>query len=95
MAPVKWADRGGSLAKFISTDLDCADVCEAIGRVLSRHTGYVAYLTRTLLEVCAVACKPCGDECDSHAGMHERCRVCAQACRRCEQACRDLTASMN
>ena len=86
-------DMLAELAKCISTDLDSADVCEATWRVLSRHTGYDANLTRT--EACAVACKSCGDECDSHAGMHEHCRVCAQACRRCEQACRDLIASMN
>ena len=88
-------DMLAELAKCISTDLDCADACEATGRVLSRHTGYDANLTRTLLKACAVACKACGDECDSHAGMHEHCRVCAQACRRCEQACRDLIASTN
>ena len=88
-------DMLAELAKCIRTDLDCADICEATGRVLSRHTGYDANLTRTLLEACAVACKSCGDECDSHAGMHEHYRVCAQACRRCEQACRDLIASIN
>jgi Domain of Unknown Function (DUF326) len=88
-------DMVAELTRCIRTDLDCADVCEATGRVLSRHTGYDANLTRAVLEACAAACAACGDECESHAGMHEHCRVCAQACRRCEQACRDLIASMN
>jgi hypothetical protein len=78
----------------IRTDLDCADVCEATGRVLSRHTGYDANLTRAVLEACATACRSCGDECERHAGMHEHCRVCAEACRRCEQACRALLATL-
>jgi hypothetical protein len=30
------------LRKCIRTDLDCADICEVTGRVLSRHTGYDA-----------------------------------------------------
>ncbi|MGY1602091.1 four-helix bundle copper-binding protein [Geodermatophilus sp. SYSU D00815] len=82
------------LRTCIRTNLDCADVCETTGRVLSRHTGYDADLTRAVLEACAAACRACGDECASHAGMHEHCRVCAESCRRCEQACRDLVAAL-
>ncbi len=81
------------LVKCIRTNLDCADICDTTGRVLSRHTGYDANLTRTTLEACAQACKTCGDECQRHTGM-EHCRVCAEECRRCEQACRDLLASL-
>ena len=87
-------DMVAELTTCIRTDLDCADVCEATGRVLSRHTGYDANLTRSVLEACAAACKACGDECESHADMHEHCRVCAEACRRCETACRELIASL-
>ena len=84
----------GDMATCIRNDLDCADVCEATGRVLSRHTGYDANLTRAVLQACAAACKACGDECASHAGMHEHCRICAEACRRCEAACTDLITSL-
>jgi hypothetical protein len=82
------------LRRCIRSDLDCADVCEATGRVLSRHTGYDANLTRAVLETCATACRTCGDECEQHAAMHEHCRICAEVCRRCEHACRDLLASL-
>jgi hypothetical protein len=82
------------LRKCIRTDLDCADVCEATGRVLSRHTGYDANLTRAILEACATACRTSADECAQHADMHEHCRVCAEACRRCEAACRELLSAM-
>jgi hypothetical protein len=87
-------DMVGELTKCIRTDLDCADICETTGRVLSRHTGYDANLTRALLEACATACKSCGDECERHAGMHEHCRICAEVCRQCEQACRDLVTAL-
>jgi len=80
------------LTTCIRTNLDCADVCDTTGRVLSRHTGYDANLTRAVLEACAAACRACGDECAGHAEMHEHCRVCAEACRRCETACRELIA---
>jgi hypothetical protein len=82
------------LTKCIRTCLDCSDVCETTGRVLSRHTGYDANLTRTVLQTCATACKTSADECDKHAAKHEHCRVCADVCRRCERACRDLVEAL-
>jgi hypothetical protein len=87
-------DMVAELTKCIRTDLDCADICETTGRVLSRHTGYDANLTRAVLQACATACRSCGDECDRHAGMHEHCRICAEVCRRCEQACNDLLGAL-
>jgi hypothetical protein len=41
--------------KCIRTCLDCADICAVTGRVLSRHTGYDANLTRAMLQVCVTA----------------------------------------
>lgn len=83
------------LTKCVRTNLDCADICATTARVLSRHTGYDANISRTLLEACAMACKSCGDECARHADAHEHCRICAGACRACEQACRDLLSTMS
>jgi hypothetical protein len=88
-------DMVADLTKCIRTNLDCADICTTTARVLSRHTGYDANLSRSLLDACATACQACGDECGRHAGMHEHCRICADACRACEQACRDLAASIS
>lgn len=83
------------LTKCIRSNNDCVDMCETTGRVLSRHTGYDAELTRAVLEACAKACKSCGDECAHHAEMGmEHCRVCAEECRRCETACRELLATL-
>lgn len=83
------------LVKCIRTDLDCADVCTATARVLSRHTEYDANITRSLLEACATACRSSGDECEQHADMHEHCRICAESCRVCERACRELLAAIS
>jgi hypothetical protein len=82
------------LTKCIRLNLDCADVCTATLRVVSRQTDYDANVTGPVLEACVAICRSCGDECERHAEMHEHCRVCAEACRRCEQACRNLLAAM-
>ena len=88
-------DMVADLTKCIRTDLDCADICATTARVLSRHTGYDANITRAVLEACAQACASCAEECQQHADMHDHCRICAEACRRCEQACRRLLAAMS
>ncbi|MCX4515627.1 four-helix bundle copper-binding protein [Streptomyces sp. NBC_01619] len=84
----------GDLTKCIRTDMDCADICTATAAVLSRHTRYDANITRAILQACATACKARGDECSSHADMHEHCRLCAEACRSCEQACNELLQAL-
>lgn len=83
------------MARCIRADLDCADICAATARVLSRQTAYDADVSRSLLQACITACRSCGDECASHADMHEHCTVCAEACRACQQACEELLAAMS
>jgi hypothetical protein len=46
------------LVKCVRTNLDCADICDTTGRVLSRRTGYDANLTRSLLTACAARARP-------------------------------------
>ena len=82
------------LAKCIRLNMDCADVCTATSRVVSRQTEYDANVTRPLLEACAAACKSCGDECSQHASHMAHCKVCAESCRQCEAACRELLRAM-
>src|SRR5690606_15017042 len=82
------------LAQCIRLNLDCADVCYTTGVVSTRRTGSNEAVIRSLLEVCAEACRACGQECERHASMMEHCRICADACRRCEDACRQAAASV-
>lgn len=84
-----------NLRRCIRLNLDCADVCEATGRILSRQTAFEPEMARAVLEGCARACKLCGDECERHAehGM-EHCRVCGEACRRCRSACNDVLSTI-
>jgi Domain of Unknown Function (DUF326) len=75
-----------ALREVIRRDLDCADVCTATGRIVSRRAGSDAPGLKPLLEVCAEICRACAEECERHS-EHVHCRVCAEVCRRCEQAC--------
>ena len=83
------------LTTCVRLNLDCADVCTATGRVVSRQTGYDAEVTSAVLRACIEACGKCAAECEMHAahGM-EHCRVCATDCRRCEHACKELLAAI-
>ncbi|WP_129337848.1 four-helix bundle copper-binding protein [Cellulomonas endophytica] len=87
-------DGVADLRRCIRIDLDCADVCATTVRVLSRHTAYEAAITRAVLQACVTACLTCAAECEQHAGMHEHCRVCAEACRACEELCRELLTTI-
>ena len=82
------------LSRCIRLDLDCANVCEGTGKILSRQTAFDVEMARVALEACAQTCRLCGDECERHAEHMEHCRVCAEACRRCESACDELLSAM-
>lgn len=80
----------GELRRCIRLNLDCADICDATGRVLLRQVEPNGSLQRAQLEACALACATCAEECQRHARHHEHCRVCAEACRECETQCHEL-----
>ncbi len=60
--PGEWDVR--MLARCIRLDLDCADVCEATGRILSRPTSTDPQMVRAAVRACARACELGGDECE-------------------------------
>jgi hypothetical protein len=82
------------LIRSIRLNLDCADVCDAVGRVVTRQTEVDLGVVRAAVDACVVVCGACAAECELHAAHHDHCRVCAEVCRRCERACGDLLASM-
>ena len=89
------AEQGvGDLATCIRLDLDCADVCVATGRLVTRLHKPNRALTEGMLRACVAACEACATECERHAGMHEHCRICAAACRHCAIACQDVLEQM-
>ncbi len=82
------------LSRCIRLDLDCADVCDATGRILSRQLAFPPQMVRVALEACVQAVRLCGEECEKHAEHHEHCRVCAESCRRCESTCNEVLSAI-
>ncbi|WP_373046909.1 four-helix bundle copper-binding protein [Vulgatibacter sp.] len=84
----------GMLRECIRLNLDCADLCGATGRLISRQARPEPALWRATLEACAQACRSCAEECAKHQDRHEHCRICKESCERCERACRDALQQM-
>ena len=82
------------MRRCIKLCLDCADVCEATGRVLTRQTEFDAPTAKAQLQSCEAMCHACAEECHHHAQHHEHCRICEQECRTCELACQRLLEAM-
>jgi hypothetical protein len=82
------------LTQCIRLNLDCADLCDVTAAVATRRTGSNEGIIKRMLEVCAEACRICGEECARHASKHEHCRICADACKRCEGSCRDASETI-
>ena len=78
------------LRRCITTNLGCADICSATGRILSRHLRNDIEVALAALDACRQICRRCAEECERYADTYEHCRLCAEACRRCEQTCRIL-----
>jgi hypothetical protein len=85
--------KDAGLTTFIRVNLDCADLCDSTGRLLSRGIGGHTSLVRAVVDTCAQACAACAEECTDHTT--DQCQRCAEACRRCEEACRALLAVLD
>ncbi|MFD0775448.1 four-helix bundle copper-binding protein [Streptomonospora algeriensis] len=80
------------LVACVRLNLDCADICSAAERVLTRRTEADPELHRGLLETAILYTQACARECERHADEHEHCRLCADRCRLAEDACRQILA---
>lgn len=82
-----------SLTRCISLDEQCADICDATARLLSRPGALERTAMSSLLAACEAICAACAEECEQHVGM-SHCKICAEVCRRCEEACAALRGSL-
>ena len=83
-------DDVATMALSIALNSQCADVCTATERILSRplHPDHV--VMHRLLRACVRTCTTCAEECERHAAHHPHCGICARACRLCAKACGQL-----
>lgn len=83
------------LVKCIRTDLDCADMCDATAKVLTRQTAYDLAVIRSTVTACLKAIVACAEECERHAAHHKHCQISAMVCREAERACEDLLVALD
>lgn len=74
----------------IARCLNCADVCQATARLLSRPADSEPAVVQLLLQACVRTCASCADECARHAQHHRHCAICESVCRACVEACTAL-----
>ncbi|MES1952739.1 hypothetical protein S4A8_17856 [Salinisphaera sp. S4-8] len=88
-------DNVADLRGCIRTDLDCADICNATARVLSRQTAFGESPAATQVKACRDACQKCAAHCEGHGDQNAHCARCAEACNRCVKACDDLLGEID
>ena len=82
-------DTGGMVLE-VRRALDCADVCEAAERVLSRNQSTDPAVVAAVFEAAAVACAASASACGAHAGHHPHCRLHSASAQACADALRAL-----
>jgi hypothetical protein len=72
--------------KTQKTCADCADVCAAAMRIISRN----GPMSAVIAETCAKVCDLCAAECERFT-TDDTMKRCAKACRDCSQVCRQMS----
>jgi hypothetical protein len=81
------------LRRCIRLNLDCADLCGAVARLLGRTGDPHMSALRAAVEACAEICVGCAEECQKHS-EHEHCQRCAEACSACARACHGVVSNV-
>ena len=88
-------EKPSALAACIRLNMDCADVCSATARLISRPSHGNMSSLRTQLQACRTICLACSEECRQHGNMGmEHCKVCADCCEACIRACDEMLAAL-
>jgi hypothetical protein len=80
----------GGMVLEVRRALDCADLCEAAERVLSRAQAPDPAVIAAVVEAAAVACEASAAACGAHSDHHSHCRLHSASARRCADALRAL-----
>jgi hypothetical protein len=71
------------LRRCVRFNLDCADVCGTVARLLARRGEPELSTLRAVLEACIDICTACGAENQKHADELEHCKLTAEMCQAC------------
>jgi len=87
-------DAAAELADCIRLDLECAEICRLVARLLARPGRQDRDSLERALNACTQACLACATECQRYADRFEHCRICAEACRACAEACGTMVPAL-
>ncbi len=85
----------GGMVTEVRRALDCADLCAAAERVLSRGPAADQGVLTAAVEAAAVACAASAAACAAHAEHHEHCRLHAASAAACADALRGWQRSVS
>lgn len=71
----------------LQTCLDCAEICAAADRIVSRSGPF----SDTICRACAEACNRCAKACEQFSD-DEHMSQCAEECRKCQRACESMVS---
>ncbi|OLT11889.1 hypothetical protein BJF78_25510 [Pseudonocardia sp. CNS-139] len=80
----------GGMVTEVRRALDCADMCDAAERILSRGPATDPGIVAAVVEACLRACEASARACGAHADHHVHCRLHSASARRCAEALRGL-----
>lgn len=86
-------ESGGMVAE-VHRALDCADVCEATERVLSRGSATDSPVVAAVVEAAVAACEASAAACRPHADHHTHCRLHSATAQACADTLRTLRRSL-
>ena len=84
----------GGMVVEVRRALDCADLCDAVERVLSRGPAADARVIATAVEAAVVACEASAAACGAHADHHDHCRLHSASAQAAADALRALQKSL-
>lgn len=73
--------------RCIRLNLDCAEVCNTVARLVSRRGQPELSSLRALLEAATTICAATASEAQKHAETHEHCKLNAEICLACARGC--------
>jgi hypothetical protein len=85
---------GGGMTAEVHRALDCADVCDATERVLSRSQAPDAKVVSAVVGAAIAACDASAAACGAHAAHHDHCRLHSASAKACAGALRALQGTL-
>ncbi len=89
------ADAGEGMGRCGALCANCADMCDAMMRMMLRVNGWDMQVMSSMMQSTVMMMRACSAECQMHAEMSEHCRMCAMACDQAVVAMEKMMGSLS